>query len=279
MGHRLRRGRPRAGARQGPQGARRRAVPAFGRSPRDRRRYGLLLRSTCCGRASCARPSAPISRPGCSWRSRPTRVRLGPRRRDSRVRRRGPAVRRRVASTSSSATPSCTTCPTSACAFGRVPARAARRAGPCSSRASRRAYGDRLATVPKRAAAAVAPLWRSGDARGPGARRPRRRRGRPTTTSSRTSTSTPSPPTPWRARPACRGPRRGPRPRRGAARQLVRLGQPRARGDGRPDEGPVGVEGLMRSAAISACRRLTRGLLEPRLPPAIFYNLMLSAQK
>ena len=76
-----------------------------------------------------------------------------------------------------------------------------------------------------------------------------------------------------------RGLRRRARARRGAARQLVRLGEPRARGDRRARRGPVGMEASTRSAATSRCRRSTAALLEPRLPPAIFYNLMVSARR
>ena len=64
-----------------------------------------------------------------------------------------------------------------------------------------------------------------------------------------------------------RGLRRRPRARRGAAGQLVRVGQPRARGDRRPRRRPVGVEGLRvprlpaaaegrpRGCSSRACRR------------------------
>ena len=65
----------------------------------------------------------------------------------------------------------------------------------------------------------------------------------PSRASSTSSTSTPSAPRTWRPRPRRRL-RRRPRARRGAARQLVRLGEPRARGDGRARVGAVGVEAV-----------------------------------
>ena len=137
-------------------------------------------------------------------------------------------------------------------------------------------YGDRLAGVPKRAAgiagAAVAP----GDRRAPGAagrgRRARRgaggRRGRP------------------RLRPG----RAVAAAAQGAGfedvrvtgeellAELVRLDQPHARGDRRPVRRPWAWRQYAYRGYLFL-QELDRRLLESRLPPAIFYNLMLSARK
>ena len=104
-------------------------------------------------------------------------------------------------------------------------------------------YGDRIANVPKRAATSVAPLWR------------RLLRASPAVEGHRDGGEANHQleafvdvhaftPDELSAPGAARRPRRRPRPRRGAAGQLVRLGQPRAGGDGRPRHGPVGLEGL-----------------------------------
>ena len=100
-------------------------------------------------------------------------------------------------------------------------------------------YGDRLARVPKRlrraARAAVA-----GARMRAGAAAERPQRPRPTTRTTRwsaSSTSTPSPPASSRAG-ARRRLRGRARARRGAARELVRLDQPHARGDRRPRDVP-----------------------------------------
>ena len=45
-----------------------------------------------------------------------------------------------------------------------------------------------------------------------------------------------------------------------------------------PDDGPVGLEGL-RLQGLPGLQEVDRRLLEPRLPPAIFYNLIVSARK
>ena len=139
-------------------------------------------------------------------------------------------------------------------------------------------YGDRIADVPKRAAYRVAPLWRRLMRAAPAARGPqRRRRGQPRS-SRPSSTSTPSRPTSSRRVAAARRPGRRPRPRRGAAGQLVRLGQPRARGDGRSRRRCRGRWKVYAFRGYLAFQEVDRRLLEPRLPPAIFYNLILSAR-
>ena len=86
-----------------------------------------------------------------------------------------------------------------------------------------------------------------------------------------------------RARRARRpGPRGGPRARarerRGAPGELVRLGQPHARGQRRARRRAHGCGASMPTAATCAAA-LDGVLLESRLPAAIFYNLMLTARK
>ena len=113
------------------------------------------------------------------------------------------------------------------------------------------ARGDRLAAVPKRAATAVAPLWRralrvppapSGHADGGAGHH-----GLEPLVDVHAFT-----PAQLATARAPRRPRRGARARRGAAGQLVRLDEPCARGDGRPGDDPARVDDV----------RL------PRLPPA-----------
>ena len=138
-------------------------------------------------------------------------------------------------------------------------------------------YGDRLARVPKRVAITVAPLWR----RAIGARLARRaRRSRnPTSRSRASSTSARSPPSELsalardaRASPMCAS----------AARSCWPTGSagPTARSRRAPT--PTTCRGLWRMYAYRGyllLQSLDRGLLEPRLPAAIFYNLMLAARK
>ena len=73
--------------------------------------------------------------------------------------------------------------------------------------------------------------------------------------------------------------RRRARARRGAAGELVRLVQPHARGDRRAQGHPVGLDPVRLPRLPRCCRRSTAALLEPRLPPHLFYNLMLAARK
>ena len=140
--------------------------------------------------------------------------------------------------------------------------------------------GDRIAAVPKRVAWRISPAWRAA-LRVPKAphlnghpmadgddhhlevagRRARVRARRP------------------RAPRRRRGLRAGARARRGAAGQLVRLVQPHARGQRGPEGDPDAVDPLRATAAICCCRASTGALLEGRLPPQLFYNLMLAATK
>ena len=162
----------------------------------------------------------------------------GPRRRDRGLRRRAAAVRRRVLRPRlrpRGPAPPARPRP----GLRRVPPRAAPGRAARSSPASRRATATgspRCPSARRYPGAALA----AADARAPAARG-HRDGGGPTIKRSRpSSTCTPSRPTSWPLR-AARRPRRRPRPRRGAAGQLVRLGQPRAGGDADPDDGPVGL--------------------------------------
>ena len=141
--------------------------------------------------------------------------------------------------------------------------------------------GDRIAAVPKRVAWRLSPLWRRARARA-GRRRTStdtRRRPATTTTSSRRSTSTRSSRPISRARRAAAGFERRARARRGAAGQLVRLVQPHAGGERRPAAHPDAVDPLRPQGLPRCCSRSTAALLEGRLPPQLFYNLMLAASK
>ena len=136
-------------------------------------------------------------------------------------------------------------------------------------------YGDRLARVPKRFATTVAPLWRRAIGAGPRAAGRRRR-----------------------ARRGARGRRRRPRlrPRRAlAGARAAGLQDVRVTGEellanwfgwtNRTLEAtadPEDVPWAWRQYAYRGyllLQELDRRLLESRLPPAIFYNLMLSAHK
>ena len=137
-------------------------------------------------------------------------------------------------------------------------------------------YGDRLARVPKRVASAVAPAWRlamrapaarheseRGARRGAGARRRRAR---------------------LRARRTRRAPRARPASRTCAspARSWSRTGSagPTARSRRRPTRtGCRGPGASTPTAATSCSRSSTAGCSSGRLPPAIFYNLMITARK
>ena len=147
---------------------------------------------------------------------------------------------RTAASTSCSATRCCTTSPTWR---ARSPSSSA-----CSRRAARSLfagepsrYGDRLASVPKRAATALAPLWRRGD----GAPRRRRPRdggdGDAARSSGVVDVHAFAPGELASARARAPGFEDVRVTRRGAARELVRLDEPHARGDGRPRRGAVGL--------------------------------------
>ena len=135
------------------QAARRRARPVRALAG-DRRRHRLLHAQPAAGRASSRdadvhRHLARDARRRCEANARAAR----PRRRDRRLRRRGAAVRGRRASTSSSATPCCTTCPTST-ARSREFRRVLRPGGTLFFAGEPSRHGDRIAAVPKRAAIA-----------------------------------------------------------------------------------------------------------------------------
>ena len=66
--------------------------------------------------------------------------------------------------------------------------------------------------------------------------------------------------------------------RRGAGGQPVRLGQPHAGGHAPSRPRCRGCGASTPTAATWPCRRWTAPLLEPRLPPALFYNLLVSAR-
>ena len=273
VGDRLRRGRRRAGAREAHEAARRaaRAVRALAR---DRRGHRLLLAQPAARRASSARRPAPTSRPACSRRSRRTRGGSASTSRPPPAT--PPSCRSRTPrSTSCSATPCCTTCPTSS---ARSPSSRAccAPAGRCSSPASRRARAT--ASPPGRSAPRCAP-------RRCGARRSAR--GPPC--GARATAAAPSPEDAEHALESVvdvhafdpadlerlmqgAGLHRHPRPRRGAAGQLVRLVQPHARGEREPRRHPVAVvpvrvprlpraaEGRPRAARAAAA---AAGLLQP----------------
>ena len=139
-------------------------------------------------------------------------------------------------------------------------------------------YGDRIAAWPKRGANAVAPLWRALMGAGAAAvereRKRRRERGGPARAGG------------GRARLHARGAvgarpgrrlRGGPRERRGAGREPVRLGEPHARGVRRPARRALGLARYAYRGYL-LLQTLDRSLLEPRLPAALFYNLLLSAR-
>ena len=140
-------------------------------------------------------------------------------------------------------------------------------------------YGDLLAALPKRAALLVAPLWRRADRR-------RRRAGARTPPTRRTATSSSGevdvhafdPGDAARASLERAGFDERADPRRGAGRERLRLGPAHARGDRRARRASRCAGASSPSAATSRCSALDAALLEPRLPPALFYNLVLSAR-
>ena len=137
-------------------------------------------------------------------------------------------------------------------------------------------YGDRLASVPKRFAGAVAPLWRR--AVGARAAAPPDRRRAAKRSSRESSTCTPSRPRSSRA-PAAR---RGLEDVRVSGEELLAnwfgWTNRTLEATADPDDGPVGVAPVRLPRLPRAAAARPR-LLEPRLPAAIFYNLMLSARK
>ena len=138
-------------------------------------------------------------------------------------------------------------------------------------------YGDRLARVPKRAAGALAPLWR----RAIGARRGARR-----ATAAAPDAALEGFVDVHAFAPAelsAAGPRvRASRTCASAARSCSPTGSagPTARSRRRAE--PDDVPWAWRQYAYRGyllLQELDRRLLESRLPPAIFYNLMLAARK
>ena len=237
-GHRLWRGRPPSGAGQGRQGAgARRPLRALAR----RSAPAPATSASTCSRPGSWRRRVHRHLPRDARRAAGQRAAPGARRRHRRVRRRGAAVRGRLLRPRlrpRRAAPPARPRPR----LRRVPPRAAARRAALLRRravALRRPHrpGPQARGVPRGAAVAAAHARR---ARAP---RATATAARPTTSSRPSSTSTPSPPTSSRRSPRARAGRR-PHPRRGAAGQLVRVGQPRAGGDRRPRHGPVGLEGL-----------------------------------
>ena len=117
-------------------------------------------------------------------------------------------------------------------------------------------YGDRLASVPKRAAGAVAPLWR----RAIGARpAPPADGGAPDAALESVVDVHAFAPAELRALRRGRRLRRRARHRRGAAGELVRLDQPHARGDRRARSTCRGPGASTPTAATCCCRSSTAG--------------------
>ena len=272
VGDRLRRHRPRAGRRQGAQGARRAAGPLRAVAG-DRLGDGVFHAqhdgAGLIAKATCTDISPGCSPPGCQ------RQAIGAEGEDRERRRRAAAVQGRQLRPRAGprrAAP----IPDLATRLRRVRARAGTR-WHAAVRRRALARGDRLARVPKRFAGTVAPLWRAAlRARpagwadnGSGAHPMRRWRASSTCTRSSLANCASCP---WR-RPGA-----GARERRGAAGQLVWLDQPHPGGDRRADRRAVGVAPvrLPRLPRAAGARPPAAGAAAAR---AIFYNLMLSARK
>ena len=276
--------RPAAGAGQAAQGARRgRPREPLRPLAGDRRRHGLLLAEPAAGRrrsreATCTDISPGMLDDAARQRARgwgSTSRRVARRRRGAAVRGRELRPRARPRGAAPPARPR----PRRSREFHRV----LRPGGTVVFAGEPSRYGDRLAAVPKRGAARAS--RRCGGAL-MGAR-PRR-----TATATATAGA--------RRRPRARALRRRPRlrarrarraaraapastdvarPRRGAARELVRLD---ATARSRRPPSPTtcrGCGGSTPTAATSRCSRSTARLLEGRLPAAIFYNLLVSARR
>ena len=184
------------------------------------------------------------------------------------------------ASTSCSATPSCTTCPTCAARSPSFTACCAPAGGSCSP-ASRRGSGDRIASLPKRGANAAGARVAAAAAGRAGAAA-RGARDRPTSVDHELERCVDIHAFAPGDLVAPRAPGRLPRrhgPRRGADGQLVRLVQPRARGERRPRRRADAVAPVRVPRLPAASSASTSALLEPLLPPAIFYNLLLTARR
>ena len=275
VGHRLRRDRPgrrcwascarRSGGDPGPFGAR----------ARDRRRHRLLLAEPGArGRRSRDATCTDISPGMLATLQRQRRAARRRGRRPGRATPR-PAVRGRRASTSCSATRCCTTCPTST-------ARSPSSAACCKpGRQRRRSPASRPATATASRATPSAPpppgarVARAA-ARAPGRRGPQRRRRRRTTSSRARSTST-------RSRPATSRATRGGRASRtcaSAARSCWPTGSAGRTARSRPPRTRRRSLAWRQYAyrGYIALQHVDRALLEPRLPPAIFYNLMIAGR-
>ena len=272
VGHRLRGARRRTGAGEGAQGTRRRRAGALPAGAGDRRRDRLLHaehaargtdRAGDVQRHLAGHAAARCKRTPSGWGSR---SRPSPRTPSS-------CRSRTRASTWCSATRCCTTSPTwsgrwrSSRACSRPAARSLFAGEPSR-------YGDRLAGVPKRAAAALAPVWRRAVGARPAPARGGRGAGGGAGGAVDVHAFAP-------AELAHAAQERGSagRARRGEEllanwfgwtnRTLEATAEPARRA--------VGVAPV-RLPRLSAAAGLDRRLLEPRLPPAIFYNLMLTAR-
>ena len=207
---------------------------------RDRRRHGLLQPQPAADRRGRARRPARTSAPACSRRSSTTRASSASTSRPPPAT--PPSCRSRTRpSTSCSATPSCTTCPTSTAA-SREFKRVLKPGGTLFFAGEPSRSGDQLAAVPKQAAvkarAAVA-------ARDQGAARAAR-----TTARDEDEHALEAVVDVHAFVPADLAAPRAPaagfadvqRPRRGAAGELVRLVQPHARGQRRAQGRPAGLD-------------------------------------
>ena len=195
----------------------------------------------------------------------------GPRPRglDRGLRRRRAPVPRSAASTSSSATRSSTTFPTSSAPSPSSTASCGR-AGRSPSAASPRATATASRRCRSGPACCWRPAWRSAVGAGP-ARAQAAADGNGARAGGRGGRALLLP------RPAARRPRAGrlrsdPGAGRGAARQRLGLGAALGRGERRARHG---ADAWRRFAFRSylALQRLDESLLEPRLPPQLFYNL------
>ena len=244
---------------------------------RDRRRHGLLQPEPAADRRRRARRRARTSAPACSRRSSTTRASSASTSRPRPAT--PPSCRSRTRpSTSCSATPSCTTCPTSTAA---------------SREFNARAQARRHAVLRRRAVAARA----TGSPPYPSGRRSRPRRcgGKAMQGAARAARTT-APDEDEHALEAVVDvhafvpsdlERHAPAPAasptsRSAARSCWRTGSAGSTARWRRARSPRTSRGAGSStptAATSCSSAWTAALLEPRLPPRIFYNLMLAARK
>ena len=248
----------------------------FARSLGDRLRARATSRSTCCRPASCGRPPARTSAPACWPRSSATRRSSASRSRPRPAT--PPSCRSRTrASTSCSATPSCTTCPTSTARFAEFK-RVLKPGGMlffAGEPSRQRRPHRRLPEARRDQGRAAVAQGAQGAARADAPRRARRGRAR------------------------ARGRRRRPRvrPDRPPAPRDRRRASPTSASAGeellanwfgwfnRTLEATADPQDIPRGWIKYAYRgyillqRVDRALLEPRLPPRIFYNLMLAARK